>query len=753
MIKRRHFLQFSAATLASLGLSPFHIQNQSLRYGKALAQSTQRKRALLVGIQDYGSNFLGITRLKGCETDLEMQKYLLIHRFGFLEEDIQVLLNEEATRENVLAAFESHLIAACAEGDVAVFHFSGHGRRVNDPNPVQVYSGDSENDEVERDLCNSSLVAYPGSDKSPDIMGRTLFLLTSQMKTDNVTLVLDSCYAEGGIRGNARIRSVGSGCLEVSQAELEYQDRLQARLGITPEELQRQRDISVSKGLALSAARRDQEAVEYTFDTQSGGTLDAGVYTYFLTQHLWQEIEPANQVIFNVSHRLEAEAFGQDPSVCISGNECNPDNPGRTAFSTYFVDSNETDRVPPAEGVLKIMDSSMNRVNNGLQAVAWLGGSDEYSLATYGSGATFTAIAPDGTPAQDGIVVRSRKGLWAEVVLPTELPDGTLIQESSRVIPEDYKLRVGLDSSVMSEMEAIQSTFGRIRRLELVPFQSVEDPYPVDIQYVLSRVTTDHVRLLQTQRNSTNISEQALPEQGSLAIFSQGLNEVIPESWGESGESIAAASDRLSTRLNALVAARLMKLLINAKSSQLAIQAEMQVVDGESKQAQSFTVRRSRGSNVSIPESGNFLQIPIGKLLQLKVVHQEPALLYLIVLLADRTGKILPIFPRYFSSITPDDTMILPNEPKLIPEQTDSWKLQALQTGYVEALVIASRTPMLQAIQALRHERTATTSVIEALRNDLSGKNGLRGRENRDFRIPVSSIAVMSIPFQIVEGD
>ena len=47
-ISRRHFLQFAASTLATLGLSQFDIQRQGLRYARVLAQSTPRKLALLV---------------------------------------------------------------------------------------------------------------------------------------------------------------------------------------------------------------------------------------------------------------------------------------------------------------------------------------------------------------------------------------------------------------------------------------------------------------------------------------------------------------------------------------------------------------------------------------------------------------------------------------------------------------------------------------------------------------------------------
>jgi hypothetical protein len=75
-ISRRHFLQFAGSTLATLGLSQLNIQQQADRYGKVLAQSTPRKLALLVGINNYPSPY----SLDGCVTDVELQSHLLIHR-------------------------------------------------------------------------------------------------------------------------------------------------------------------------------------------------------------------------------------------------------------------------------------------------------------------------------------------------------------------------------------------------------------------------------------------------------------------------------------------------------------------------------------------------------------------------------------------------------------------------------------------------------------------------------------------------
>jgi len=86
-----------------------------------------------VGINAYS----GGNALNGCVTDVRSMALLLEHRYGFDPKDIKVLTDAQATRQGILSAFETHLIAQARPGDVVVFHFSGHGSRVfdADPNP------------------------------------------------------------------------------------------------------------------------------------------------------------------------------------------------------------------------------------------------------------------------------------------------------------------------------------------------------------------------------------------------------------------------------------------------------------------------------------------------------------------------------------------------------------------------------------------------------------------------------------------
>ncbi|WP_413167596.1 caspase family protein [Capilliphycus salinus ALCB114379] len=76
---RRRFIEFAGSTLATLGLNSVNLLPKFDRYGKVLAQSTPRKLALLVGINQYQKD-----PLNGCVNDVRMQQLLLIHRFGFI---------------------------------------------------------------------------------------------------------------------------------------------------------------------------------------------------------------------------------------------------------------------------------------------------------------------------------------------------------------------------------------------------------------------------------------------------------------------------------------------------------------------------------------------------------------------------------------------------------------------------------------------------------------------------------------------
>src|SRR5262245_54556237 len=91
--------------------------------------------ALLVGINEYAPP---VPRLRRCANEVrEMQAFLQarVDPAGRRLEDalrIRTLLDQEATREAVIAAFRTHLGQAGPE-DVALFCYSGHGSQEQAP--------------------------------------------------------------------------------------------------------------------------------------------------------------------------------------------------------------------------------------------------------------------------------------------------------------------------------------------------------------------------------------------------------------------------------------------------------------------------------------------------------------------------------------------------------------------------------------------------------------------------------------------
>ncbi|NEP52916.1 MAG: peptidase C14, partial [Moorea sp. SIO3C2] len=296
-LNRRTFLQKASLGLATLGVSETILSllgNSGLavpgidRYFQVLAQPLGRKLALLVGINKYPRS----TLLDGCVTDVELQQELLIHRFGFNPKDILILNDHQATRENIETAFIEHLTEQAKPGDVVVFHFSGFGSQ------VKLSPGYQTDKSV---ALQNSLVPVDGSlsKKKPkvanDLLEETLVLLLRSLATDQVTTVLDTSHtvADSLLQGNIKVRSsTNPPAKEASRDELAFQEQLRRRIQDSGQGIVNQQSVSVvpgsmnpMPGLVLTAAEPNQIAIEAKWNGFS-----AGLFTYALTQYLWQAI-------------------------------------------------------------------------------------------------------------------------------------------------------------------------------------------------------------------------------------------------------------------------------------------------------------------------------------------------------------------------------------------------------------------------------------------------------------------------------
>src|SRR5919199_1258697 len=731
-IKRRQFLQFTGSTLGALGLSQLHIQQQGERYAQVLAQSTPRKLALLVGINTYSENNR-FANLQGCVNDVDLQRQLLINKFGFHPKDILTGTDQQATRQGMLTAFEEHLIKQAKPGDVVVFHFSGHGSKVADP------------DRDSPDGFNSCFVPADAQSHEGgivnDITGHTLFLLMYALQTENVTVVLDCCYAGGGTRGNFVVRaSSGNLQLQASPVEFEYQHQWLSRLNLSPQEFIQQRRGGVAKGAVIAAAEDDEEAL----DAALGNNFYCGAFTYLLTQYLWRQTrnEPLGSVITNVARSTDFRSFTRQTPVF----EVKP-NSDYAKRPVYFVEQ----QMPPAEAVILGVE--------GERAQVWLGGINPESLEAFDKGAVLTVVDPKGS--QKGQVhLESRQGLKGQGKLLGTAQPGTLLQEQARGIPSNVILTIGLDPSLANDKQAAKQVLEAIKRIEAVPLQQKE------VQYILGRMTDGYQQDLQRQK-VTNI-----PPVGSVGLFSPGL-EVIPSSFGAVGETVIQAVSRLQPKLRSLLAARVVKLTLNTDSSQLNVTASMSREDGNKLVGSAFTVRGSVGKgsvpNRPIPElPSDITKLPLGTLVQFQISNNENRDLYLSLLVIDPTGEMSVIFPDQWTA-TDDVMRVKAGQTIQIPDPNEkSFSLVTQEPlGVAEVLIIASVTPLRRALQALRTvaaqggtSRGAITpdeptevigNLLEDLADGTRGSQGIIPAQLPDVkRIDTSQMATMSITFEVI---
>ncbi len=147
-------------------------------------------RALLVGIDQYPH----VRPLEGSSTDVRDMRQFALDTLGYRPEQIQVLLDGEATRAGILSALEQWLIAGSQPGDRVLFYYSGHGYQMADAD------GDEE------DGLDETLV---GVDTEPDVQSGyrhmigddDLKIRFDRLADRQTTVIIDSCHSGTVTRG------------------------------------------------------------------------------------------------------------------------------------------------------------------------------------------------------------------------------------------------------------------------------------------------------------------------------------------------------------------------------------------------------------------------------------------------------------------------------------------------------------------------------------------------------------------------
>lgn len=167
--------------------------------GQPLIADPPKKLALLVAVGNYPTESGWQKINSGNDVDI-VKKALLAQ--GFPEANIQVVMDGAATKLGILEAIRRELLEKSKPGDVAYFHFSGHGQQVADDNGDELDGYDEAIVPINSPQQFEAGV-YEGQNLIRDDQLGQLFHEIQQKlgPKGNLMVVLDACHSGTGTRG------------------------------------------------------------------------------------------------------------------------------------------------------------------------------------------------------------------------------------------------------------------------------------------------------------------------------------------------------------------------------------------------------------------------------------------------------------------------------------------------------------------------------------------------------------------------
>ena len=169
-----------ARTTATTGLSSSSM---------TIDNEQRRGRALLIGIDRYEH----VSQLTGTVNDAHAMRAWISAHPGFGDGDIRMLLDGEATRDNILRSIEEWLIAGTRPGDDVFLYFSGHGSQQHDDN-------DDEADRLDETLVPVDATIDASGAPRGMISDDEVAALMARLAGRRVHFVIDACHSGTGDR-------------------------------------------------------------------------------------------------------------------------------------------------------------------------------------------------------------------------------------------------------------------------------------------------------------------------------------------------------------------------------------------------------------------------------------------------------------------------------------------------------------------------------------------------------------------------
>jgi len=160
------------------------------------------RRALLVGVGDYEDDRF---YLEGVSDDVKLLRDVLIEKGVFDPSEIMILTDEEATRANVIKAFQDWLVNGSAAGGTALFYFSGHGIQIWDEDGDETDDGMDEalmlgdarvrGAKTPRTHQGRTYHAYDRKSVRNFLLDDEIRALVNRLKGRTVIFISDSCHS------------------------------------------------------------------------------------------------------------------------------------------------------------------------------------------------------------------------------------------------------------------------------------------------------------------------------------------------------------------------------------------------------------------------------------------------------------------------------------------------------------------------------------------------------------------------------
>lgn len=236
-----------------------------------------KRVALFIGINEFRDP--NIRPLKCCVADATKMEQVMRQVCGFTQ--TKLLLNKDATLQNIQDTFRRELVEGTRPGDVVFVYWSGHGTRC------------SNVDGNEGDAYDAVLVPHDGSIQSDEEVRKTMLTdktfgrWVQELDGRRVVVILDTCHSGGQIEGmklprkNPKLSRFARGIdIPHSKTKVKWTKRF-----MLDTEIRRSRAIGQQFGAVLAACG----AMQQSWERQEG---DMGVCTYYLAEALQNQQGP-----------------------------------------------------------------------------------------------------------------------------------------------------------------------------------------------------------------------------------------------------------------------------------------------------------------------------------------------------------------------------------------------------------------------------------------------------------------------------